>query len=173
MLFGFDEYNTSPISCGITMSWQEINLHLIAPTCTQCLFRETVTVKPFPGLMDGHVRVPFSRAYFPNTVLPFALLCHFIPKGVWAESNDPLWRPSHTAATPLIFSDTPCRLKGSMAPRGLPFTKCKMKSDIDRLEHSVLPWWNKIRFICACICRLFRTTLLAKLSLSPYPGNIF
>lgn len=62
-----------------------------------------LTVKPFPSLARGHMHVQFGRTYSSNAGLPYTLLCQLIPKGVWAESNDPLWQPSHTAATPLIF----------------------------------------------------------------------
>lgn len=128
---GFDKHTTSHISCVITIGSQEDELHLPALSHTQHLFYlrpaespGMLTAKPFPGLADGHVHVQFSWTYCSIAGLPSALLCQLIPKGVFAESNDPFWQPSHTAATPLIFREMPCRLKGSIEPCRVPFTKC-------------------------------------------------
>ncbi len=111
------------ISCEITIGWQEDEVHLPALSCTQRLFSlppvespGMLTVQPFPGLADSHVHVQFSRSYSSNAGLPSTVLLQLIPKGIWAESNDPLWQPSHTAATPLIFNEMPLSWRAARRP---------------------------------------------------------
>lgn len=123
-----EKYTASPVGC-VIIGWQggwTPSPSAIIPTAFILRPVESpggLTMKPFPGLAGGHMHVQFSQTYSSNARLPSALLCQLIPKGVWAESNDPLWQPSYTAATPLIFSEMPGRLKGSMEPCRVPFTK--------------------------------------------------
>lgn len=99
------------------------------------------TAKPSPDHRGWpHACPVWPEPTFPNTAPP-SLRCFAISFQRVSELNQmiPSGGPPTQLRTPLIFSDTPRRLKGSMAPRGLPFTKCELKSDIDRLERSVLP----------------------------------
>lgn len=103
------------------------------------------------------MHVQFGRTYFLKKALPSTLLCHLIPKGFpsWIKWS-PLAVLPHSC-DPIDFQWYASRLKGSMELCGLPFTKCSLKSDIDRLEHSVLFGYTQIRVMCGCACGLLNT----------------
>lgn len=83
-----------------------------------CAFGKTVNFQSSTDVLDDfsmHPKRPnvqnFPKTHWQQTLqtgaLPFTVLYTLIVKGVWAGSNSPPWRPSHTAATPLIFRGMP------------------------------------------------------------------
>lgn len=91
---GFDKCPTSPVSCVITVGWQKDELHLPALSYTHSLY----TQRNFSqASLTATCTCSVAKTHSENPALPSTLIYQLIPKGVWAESNDPLWRPSHSA----------------------------------------------------------------------------
>lgn len=97
----FDKHTASPVHCVLTLRWQGKVWHVDSETFPRHHWWTHVCVVQLHSANDGLLSI---------------LLCKLILKVVWAESNDPLWQPSHAAATSLIFTEMPAVWRAASSP---------------------------------------------------------